>query len=209
MKNNWQIERISTFSDGVFAIAATLLILEIKVPHVAEHLNDPMALWAALKSIWPSFLAFALSFGTIFTMWVNYHKALQMVEHSSPRFLFANGFLLLTITFIPYPTAVLAEYINTPQINIAVMAYCGSSVLVNLGFNLWWQSMLRPKCLLNSSISVAAQNKISMQTFGGFVIYLIITILAYWIPVVSIIIIVSLFFLWVTLAISDRHYDEE
>ena len=103
--------RVEAFSDGVFAIAITLLILEIKVPHGIDHGE----LWAGLRALWPSFVAFFLSFFVILIMWVNHHELLRLVRGVGYPFFFANGFVLLTVTFVPFPTAVLAEYLGTPQ----------------------------------------------------------------------------------------------
>src|SRR6266536_5037577 len=96
--------RVEAFSDGVFAIAITLLILEIRVPHV-DH-----GLWAGLVALWPSYVAFLMSFAVILIMWVNHHELLRMVGGVTYPFLFTNGLLLLTVTFVPFPTAVLAAY---------------------------------------------------------------------------------------------------
>ena len=93
--------RVEAFSDGVFAIAITLLILEIRVPHAgAEH-----GLWAGLVALWPSYVAFVLSFFVILIMWVNHHELIRLVRAVGYPFLFANGLLLLTVTFVPFPTA--------------------------------------------------------------------------------------------------------
>jgi uncharacterized membrane protein len=122
MNAHKELQRIEAFSDGVFAIACTLLILEITVPHV-EDIMRPRALWPALKAVWPSFVAYLISFESIFIAWAGHHRALKLLVTSSKAFLYANGLLLLTITFMPFPTALLAEYINTPQANIAVTFY--------------------------------------------------------------------------------------
>ena len=106
--------RLEAFSDGVFAIAITLLILEIKVPH-AEH-----GLWAGLAALWPSYAAFALSFIVILIMWVSHHELMHMIHRVTYPILFVNGLLLLTVTFVPFPTAVLAEHLNTPAASSAV-----------------------------------------------------------------------------------------
>src|SRR3954463_4353406 len=143
MSSKKQLQRIEAFSDGVFAIACTLLILELKVPHL-DDVAQPGALWPALIGVWPSFVAFIISFGTIYVAWAGHKRMMNLLAASSTVFLLANAFLLLTITFIPFPTAVLAEYINTPQANIATMFYCAGFSAVWLGFNLLWQSMLHP-----------------------------------------------------------------
>src|SRR3989442_12748190 len=110
--------RVEAFSDGVFAIAITLLILEIRVPH-GDH-----DLWAGLRALWPSYIAFVMSFVVILIMWLNHHELLRMVRAVNYPFLFANGFLLLTVTFVPFPTAVVAAYLTTPDAKVAAALYC-------------------------------------------------------------------------------------
>jgi len=101
--------RIEAFSDGVFAIAITLLILEIKVPPLSS-VHSTQDLWNGLIKLWPSYLAFSLSFCVLLISWINHHYLFNLLEGSSRPFLYANGFLLLTITFMPFPAALLAQY---------------------------------------------------------------------------------------------------
>src|SRR5437773_1721904 len=88
--------RIEAFSDGVFAIALTLLIIDIKLPaNVAIHSNADF--WLALNDIAPSIFAFILSFTIIYITWVNHHNSFKLVNKSSPSSIYANGLLLLTV----------------------------------------------------------------------------------------------------------------
>ena len=96
--------RLEAFCDAVFAIALTLLIIDIKIPSSAK-INSTGTFWLALKYILPSVLAFLLSFIIIFITWVNHHGSLKLLNKSSSSFIFANGFMLLTVVFIPFPTA--------------------------------------------------------------------------------------------------------
>ncbi len=109
--------RIEAFSDGVFAIAMTLLILEIKVPN-PDTIHSTIDLWHQLANLWPSYFAFILSFSVILVSWVNHHYLFDMIDKSSRSFIYANGFLLLTITFMPFPAAVLAKYLSTELPNL-------------------------------------------------------------------------------------------
>ena len=118
--------RIEAFSDGVFAIAITLLVLELKVPHLAGD-AEPGALAAALLKQWPSYLAFVTSFFTILIMWANHHAIFNLVHKTDAEFLFANGFLLLLVTVVPFPTALLAEYLIKPGAPVAAAVYAGRS----------------------------------------------------------------------------------
>ena len=105
--------RVEAFSDGIFGIAMTLLILEFQVPHVPHgDVDGRRALLHALLGLWPSGVAFVLSFGTVLIMWVNHHGLFKHAHHADNRLFFANGFLLLIVTFLPFPTAVLRTRLN-------------------------------------------------------------------------------------------------
>lgn len=95
MNPHKELQRIEAFSDAVFAIACTLLVLEITVPHL-EDVRRPGALWPALQAVWPSLVAYGVSFESIFIGWAGHHRALNVLERSSKAFLYANGLLLLT-----------------------------------------------------------------------------------------------------------------
>jgi uncharacterized membrane protein len=202
MNSKKQLQRIEAFSDGVFAIACTLLVLDLKVPHL-EEVALPGALWSALQGVWPNLVAFIISFGTIYVAWAGHRRMMNLLADSSTLFLLANAFLLLTITFIPFPTAVLAEYINTPQANTATMFYCAGFSVVWIGFNALWQSMLHPQDLFVASAPRAFLDKYSFRLARGLVIFVLATILAYWFPIVAIIIFTAHFALWVFEA-SDK-----
>jgi len=186
----------------VFAIACTLLILEITVPHV-DDMRRPGALWPSLKGVWPSFVAYLISFETIFIAWAGHHRGLKMLVRSSKAFLYANGLLLLTITFMPFPTALLAEYINTPQANIAVMFYSAASLATSVAFMVWWLTMFRPVRLLPASLSRAAAKTVTIQTIVGCVIYAGATVLSYWFPITGVIIIFSSQALWIVVSLNE------
>lgn len=197
-----ELRRIEAFSDGVFAIACTLLVLEITVPYVDEAAR-PGGLWPALQGLWPSFLAYLISFESIFVAWAAHHRFLAVLERSSKPFLYANGLLLLTITFVPFPTAVLAEYIVTPQANVAVMLYSATQLALNLGFVVWMASMLRPVRLLPDTWGAAAVRKIIRQTLSGTAVYSGTTIIAYWLPYTGLVIIVACQVLWIVMSVSQ------
>src|SRR4030095_6496903 len=93
------------------AIAITLLVLEIKVPREA---GSSTALMRALVHQWPSYLALVTSYATILIMWVNHHRLFMHIGRSDDRLLFFNGLLLLGIVVVPFPTALVAEYLGHP-----------------------------------------------------------------------------------------------
>ena len=133
--NERETQRLEAFSDGVFAIAITLLILEIKVP----HLEGDESLSSALLHLWPSFGAYAFSFWVIGIFWVNHHSFFKLFRRVDHGFLLLNVLFLALISFIPFPTSVLAEYLRDPaRVQNAVTFYCVSLFLPVLCWVSMW-----------------------------------------------------------------------
>jgi uncharacterized membrane protein len=132
--------RLETFADGVFAIAATLLVLEIQLP--GEDIGQ------GLLELWPSYFAYALSFLSIGIMWVNHHVVLSYTREADRIFLFINLFLLMAIAFVPFPTELFAEHIGKEGAREAALAYGLTFVVIAIFFQLFWQyayrRLLRP-----------------------------------------------------------------
>lgn len=184
--------RLEAFSDGVFAIAITLLILEIKVPH-AEH-----GLWPGLAALWPSFVAFFMSFVVILIMWVSHHELMRMIERVNYPILFANGLLLLTVTFVPFPTAVLAEHLPTPEAGAAVAFYCATFAVNGLVWNLLFSTMVRSGCL-RADVDAATIRRVRRGYYLGLAVYLASGALAFVQPWLGLALNVSLWVLWIGL----------
>src|SRR5262245_3604640 len=108
--------RLETFSDGVFAIAATLLVLEIGVD-TSDDLGQ------ALLDIWPSYLAYVTSFLIIGIIWINHHHCVSLMDHVDRPFLLLNTLLLLVVAFIPFPTKLVAEFLQREGERPAAYAY--------------------------------------------------------------------------------------
>jgi uncharacterized membrane protein len=200
MKEN---ARIEAFSDGVFAIAITLLVLELKVPP-GGSVHSISDLWNGLFHLWPSYFAFTLSFGILLVSWVNHHYLFNILDKSSRPFLYANGFLLFTITFMPFPTALLAEYISTDYAKPAIAFYCFGGVVNSIGWNLLLHTLIKPQKLIRSEVSIELVNKIKRSTQYGFVIYSIATIISFWFPIIALIINLLLWLVWITLSITEK-----
>ncbi len=128
--------RIEAFSDGVFAVAITLLVLDLRVPHDIAGGRD---LLAALLRQWPAYAGFVTSFATIGIMWVNHHRLFTLIRRSDDVLLLLNGLLLLGITFVPFPTAVLAEYFPRSEGHVAAEVYSGTYIALAIFFNLLWR----------------------------------------------------------------------
>lgn len=120
--------RLEAFSDGVFAIAITLLVLEIQVPGAAE-LRAAHGLWPALGHRWPSYVGYVISFLTIGIMWANHHALFEYIRHVNRRLMFANLLLLMGVSFLPFPTAVLAAYLLSDESRTAATVFYGASLI--------------------------------------------------------------------------------
>jgi uncharacterized membrane protein len=131
--------RLEAFSDGVFAIAITLLVLEISVP---EHSGDDLL--EAIRDEWPSYLAYLVSFSTIGVIWLEHHAITDYLERVNSVFMRLNLLLLLVVAFLPYPTRIVAEYLhdrNTER--IAVTFYGLTLLLASLVISILWRYALR------------------------------------------------------------------
>ena len=124
--------RLEAFADGVFAIAATLLILNVAVA-------EGKSLGGELQRIWLSYAAYAITFTTIGVIWINHHLVMHQVARIDRLFQVLNILFLMVIAFIPFPTRLLALYINTCDAKAAALAYGITLTLTAVLFNaLWW-----------------------------------------------------------------------
>ncbi len=130
-------ERLEAFSDGVFAIAITLLVLEIRIPSV-EGSTTSSAVVEALVAQWPSYVGYLIGFLTIGNAWINHHNLFRLVGRVSHGVLIANLFLLLAVGFMPFPTALLAGTLGGPAEQVGVVVYAGAFVMTAVFFNLLW-----------------------------------------------------------------------
>jgi len=141
MQEGKQTERIEAFSDGVFGIAMTLLVIEIKVP--GHDLVEAHGLARALLGLWPNYLAFFTSFVTVLVVWVHHHWIFDLIRRSDHAFLYWNGLLLLCVTFVPFPTALLAEYLLHPEAKVAAHLYTGTFLAISIAYAALWRHASR------------------------------------------------------------------
>nr|WP_246381043.1 TMEM175 family protein [Micromonospora jinlongensis] len=131
-----------SFSDAVFAIAVTLLVLEIQPPQDFAHLLR------GLGALWPSYLAYALSFLLIGQVWVNHHVMFDRVRHVDREVLFLNTLLLMVIAFLPFSTSLLADALRAEQgLRVAVVVYGATLWTAAALFNIIWAHLRRAKLL--------------------------------------------------------------
>jgi len=196
--------RLEAFSDGVFAVAITLLVLNIKVPGLdgpPDKLLDDGALWRELLKEWPMLVAYATSFATIGVMWLNHHKLFKHIKRVDNLLILINLLLLLIIVFIPVPTALLAEYLVRPKSHAAAVLFSGTFFLMAFFFNLLWRYAAYNNRLLGKNVDFQSVAAISRQYLFGPLLYLIVFGVA-WINTLTCIILsflLALFF-----ALPDR-----
>jgi uncharacterized membrane protein len=143
--------RIEAFSDGVFAIAATLLVLELKVPHV-----EPGELGGTLLGNWPSYTTYVVSFLVIGIIWVNHHAVLERIRKVDRPLLFLNLVFLMAVAVIPFPTALLADYLKAGHDeHLAAAVYGGSMTLMGVTFGSIWAYAVLSGDLLHEGIDPA------------------------------------------------------
>lgn len=143
--------RIEAFSDGVFAIAATLLVLELKVPHV-----EPGELGGTLLGNWPSYATYVVSFLVIGIIWVNHHAVLERIRKVDRPLLFLNLVFLMAVAVIPFPTALLADYLKAGHDeHLAAAVYGGSMTLMGVTFGSIWAYAVLSGDLLHEGIDPA------------------------------------------------------
>jgi uncharacterized membrane protein len=128
--------RLEAFSDGVFAIAMTLLVLDLKIPPAGPGAPP---LWPALLHQWPAYLAFVTSFATIGIMWINHHLNFTLIRKTDHPLLVLNGLLLLGVTFLPFPTGLVAAYVGHAGDRVATAVYAGTFLFIAGIWNLLWR----------------------------------------------------------------------
>jgi uncharacterized membrane protein len=184
-----ETQRLEAFSDGVFAIAITLLVLEIRLPGgEAEegHLLDQ------LLHIWPSYLAYVISFITIGIMWVNHDALLKDIKRADRPFLLLNAILLMVITFLNFPTVLMAEYLQTADANVAALFYSGTLFVIAVLYNaIWWYAVSHDG-LFSAKVDRAFMQKITRQYIFGPLYYLLAVVMAFFSPLLSILICLGL-----------------
>jgi uncharacterized membrane protein len=183
------------FSDAVFAIAVTLLVLEIRPPQDARHMLHGLA------SLWPSYLAYGLTFMLVGQIWANHHVMFDPIRHVDRLVLFLNTVLLMDIAFLPFASSVLAEALRDGQgQRTAVVLHGGAFEMAAILFNLIWWHASHSGRLLQATIDSASVRAIGRRfqlalpwlgtgiVLGAFVPALGVAVIAafvpfYWLPI--------------------------
>jgi uncharacterized membrane protein len=175
------MRRLEAFADGVFAIAATLLIL-----NVDTQVSDTEPLTHQLLLAWPSYAGYVVSFVTIGIIWVNHHTVLSQIDRTDRMFLFLNVTFLMCVAFIPFPTRLIAEHIrDAADARPAAFAYGATLTVTAVMFTTLWFYAARGNRLLRDDHDPAVVRGISRTYRPGSLIYLTATLVALVSPVAS------------------------
>lgn len=172
--------RLEAFSDGVLAIVITLLVLEIKVPHLDVGQSAPEAL-RALVALTPKFLGYLLSFVFIAVFWVNHHQFFRQIRRVDLGLLWLNILLLLALSFIPFPTGFIGEYPGNP---VALALFALVLMVAGLAFNMMWRYADSHR-LFHEGMTAAALARAKMRGLFGPALYGLAALLAFVTPLAA------------------------
>lgn len=181
MGNYWGTGRTEAFSDGVFAIAVTLLILDVGVPETAfDNLRR------GIVDQWPSYLAYATSFITIGGIWLAHYGIFRRLKYANRQLMVINLLLLMAVAFLPFPTKLMAEAIHTSNAErTAVIFYGGSLLVISCLFSALWGAVGRDRHLLRPEVSEKEFNAIALATTPSLGFYIGAIVLALVAPEVA------------------------
>jgi TMEM175 potassium channel family protein len=167
--------RLETFSDGVFAIAATLLVLEFSVTSGKDLGHE-------LLHLWPSYLAYVTSFVTIGIIWMNHHHTVSLMGRTDRTMLFVNNLLLLTVAFLPFPTGLVGTYLRRDGEQAAALAYAGTLVVMAVLHQIWWQYARINRRLIAKGTADSALRAVDRAYLPGVPLYGAVFVLAFFSP---------------------------
>jgi uncharacterized membrane protein len=178
--------RLEAFSDGVFAIAITLLILEVRVEQAPEE-----SLATALGHALPEIGAYAASFLQIGIMWANHHALFRLIDRVDQLLLLLNLLLLGCVSFLPLPTRLVAEHTSGADARTAVLLYGGTLTATAVAFNLIWRRVVHAGLLLDG-VHPAFVRDVNIRYASGLIAYAAATLIAFVSPLAAVLVTVAL-----------------
>jgi uncharacterized membrane protein len=167
--------RLEAFSDGVIAVAITLLVLGLAVPRPSGH-----QLAHDLLTQWPQYAAYVVSFMTIGIIWINHHAMLSRLREADHSILVLNLVLLMTIGLLPFATDLMAEYLRRSGESLAAVVYAGCFLLMAIAFTtLNRHLLLRRAHLLHHDLPLQERRRILRRAAAGVIPYAVATPLAF------------------------------
>lgn len=187
----FETRRLEAFADGVLAIAITLLVLGIQLPGQTGDLVS------ALAVRWPSYVAYVTSFLTIGIIWINHHQLFTLIDRTTRTFLMINVVFLMTVAFLPYPTAIVAQRLATGSDDAAAAVFYGlTMVAIAVMFNVVWEYASRDGRLLGAWVERASLRRGTRSYRAGPVAYLACSVVAIWLPLLGVLLFGALAVFW-------------
>lgn len=188
LKKEFQLERLILFSDAVFAIAITLLVIEIKIPELPHDAVTDQALLEAPGHLIPKFIGFLVSFLLIGQYWIVHHRLFGYVINFSGRLIWLNIFFLLAVALMPFSTGFYSEYVLSHTLT-PVIFYTANIALLGLVNFLMWRYVSNPRHQLSENLAAPVARFFSARAVTVPVIFIIFSFvylvnpkIAFWIP---------------------------
>lgn len=181
MEQRWSTGRLEAFSDGVIAIAITLLVLEISVPEAA--FDD---LWRGILDQWPSYLGYVTSFVTIGGFWLVHHSIVRRLDSADSRVMQINLLFLMLVAFLPFPTQLVAEAITRSSAERVAAVFYGVALLaIAIVVAVLWRYIATHRALLRDDVTEEEISTLTAQTAPNIGFYAAIIVLAIFAPQVA------------------------
>jgi len=172
--------RLETFSDGVFAIAATLLVLEFTVKRVHHDLGGQ------LLHLWPAYLAYVTSFVTIGIIWMNHHHTVSLLARTDRTMQFINILLLLTVAFLPFPTKLVAQDLHHGGETAAALVYTATLLLMAALHQVWWRYARQGRRLIADEVPDSTLAAVDRAYLAGVPAYGAAFVIAFFNPLAAV-----------------------
>lgn len=189
LKKEFQLERMILFSDAVFAIAITLLAIELKVPKFDRHAVSNDMLLQQLSEMIPEFIGFLVSFIIIGLYWIAHHRMFGYVVNYNPRLLWLNLYFLLGVVLMPFSTAFYSHYVLS-GVTVPVFMYCGNIILLGFMNLALWLFITDPKGKLSEGVTPEVRRYTIFRSITPPLMFVVMAILyvntpktAFWIPI--------------------------
>jgi uncharacterized membrane protein len=210
LKRHEGTARIEAFSDGVFAIAATLLALDIKAPRGAATAAEMMS---TLLSQWPTYVSYLMSFAYLGIYWSHHHAVYKVYRRTDHVFIALNILFLMFITLLPSATALLGEYLGVrdERHQLAVKMYVGLNFITACSFSVLWLYATHERRLVDDDLDLGHMRATTLHYLIAPVSYGLALVLTLWSPVASVVLVlfVALFYALPSELLFERHPDSE
>jgi TMEM175 potassium channel family protein len=188
--------RVEAFSDGVMAIAITLLVLDLKVPPLEDVENGQLV--AALLARWPSYIAYLAAFLTIGIIWLNHRTLVDRIARFDARLHWLNLMLLLGVATLPWPTSLVAEYVQRggPDASAATALYGLMATFMALPWGFFWRHLADKPELLEPGYDAAYARAEWRRGTLGLPIYALATLVALIAPLLALLLYLAIALLY-------------